>query len=461
MKKIVTLVFLAVTGITAAQTSWPNSENLMLPGGKNALLGLRNNRSLNISTNDSVRVIIDSLGKIKIPGFAFEPSVVGEIRQVYINQYGYLSKIGDSSPGVAGVVCGTGQTPWKLGGNTVSGLLNSNLIGPCNADFVLQGNGVKSLFLTADGRVGVGEGNLPAGAGAVLDISDPVTPGNPSTTRDHMKIFGDYEGRVATSHNMNLMYNGDFSITEGNTVGTNERFTINQSTGLVSIWNNASIGGNSSVMGNSSTSGNSTTGGNSLVSGKIGAGTSSPLGRIHAFDLNNCSIIAQTNSGPAGIWAINGSNSYGLHTSVDGIGHLVTDIVSANPTNILNFSAGHVWINSRPTSAHTDYAFAVGGKIVAQSIYVTLNCTWADYVFDKNYKLPKLSDVESYYKANKHLPEIPTAKEVEEMGIDVAGMNTLLLKKVEELTIYMVELNKKVESLEAENKMLTGKGNHK
>jgi hypothetical protein len=97
-------------------------------------------------------------------------------------------------------------------------------------------------------------------------------------------------------------------------------------------------------------------------------------------------------------------------------------------------------------SAHSDAMLSVDGKIVSKSIYVTQN-NWADYVFEENYKLPDLLEVEKYYKANKHLPEIPSEKEIKENGIDIGEMNKLLLKKIEELTILMVEQQKEINAL--------------
>lgn len=105
---------------------------------------------------------------------------------------------------------------------------------------------------------------------------------------------------------------------------------------------------------------------------------------------------------------------------------------------------------------HTDSKLSVDGKLVAKSIYVTL-LGWADYVFDKNYKLPNLSEVEKFYKENKHLPEIPSEKEVAENGIDVGEMNKLLLKKVEELTLYVVEQQKVSERQQIEIEKLKEK----
>jgi hypothetical protein len=94
----------------------------------------------------------------------------------------------------------------------------------------------------------------------------------------------------------------------------------------------------------------------------------------------------------------------------------------------------------------SDYLLSVNGKGVFKEIYVT-NSYWADFVFANDYKLPSLHDVETYYKENKHLPEIPSAKEVEANGYSVGEMNKLLLQKIEELTIYLVDQQKEIEVL--------------
>jgi len=73
---------------------------------------------------------------------------------------------------------------------------------------------------------------------------------------------------------------------------------------------------------------------------------------------------------------------------------------------------------------------------------------WSDYVFNPEYKLKSLSEIDSYIKENRHLPDVPTANEVIEHGIDVAQMNAILLKKVEELTLLMINQNKTIGLLE-------------
>ncbi|MCE7990557.1 MAG: hypothetical protein HEP71_01200 [Roseivirga sp.] len=96
------------------------------------------------------------------------------------------------------------------------------------------------------------------------------------------------------------------------------------------------------------------------------------------------------------------------------------------------------------------------GKIESTKVRVstTPQGGWPDYVFEPEFKLRPLSEVEAFVKDNKHLPEVPSAKEVEANGIDLGNMDATLLKKVEELTLYMIEMDKKLKKLEEENQEL-------
>lgn len=75
--------------------------------------------------------------------------------------------------------------------------------------------------------------------------------------------------------------------------------------------------------------------------------------------------------------------------------------------------------------------------------------TWADYVFESDYSLRSLSDLEQFIKVEKHLPNVPSQKEVLEDGIDLGQMNIVLLEKVEELTLYLIDQNKQLEEQKA------------
>ncbi len=91
----------------------------------------------------------------------------------------------------------------------------------------------------------------------------------------------------------------------------------------------------------------------------------------------------------------------------------------------------------------------VNGSIRAQAVKVSAE-GWPDYVFEPSYKLPDLQVTEQFIKENKHLPEIPSAKEVQSNGIELGQMNALLLKKIEELTLHLIQLSKKVDEQQAQ-----------
>ncbi len=97
-----------------------------------------------------------------------------------------------------------------------------------------------------------------------------------------------------------------------------------------------------------------------------------------------------------------------------------------------------------------DSRLTVKGVIHSEEVKVDLNVPGPDYVFEEDYNLLSLSELEAYIRQNKHLPEIPSSKEMQENGIHLKEMNLLLLKKVEELTLYLIEANKEIDSLRKE-----------
>ncbi len=94
----------------------------------------------------------------------------------------------------------------------------------------------------------------------------------------------------------------------------------------------------------------------------------------------------------------------------------------------------------------------VNGTIRATEVKVATG--WADFVFESDYNLNSLEEVDTYIQQNGHLPEIPTAKEVEENGISLGEMNAKLLQKIEELTLYTIEQQKEIEELKRQNEQL-------
>ena len=134
--------------------------------------------------------------------------------------------------------------------------------------------------------------------------------------------------------------------------------------------------------------------------------------------------------------------------------------IYTNNTSRLNVGAdGTITIGNVTIPAGNPYKLYVESGILTEKVKIALKTTtdWSDYVFAKGYRLAPLEEVERFISGHGRLPEAPSAKEVVKEGIDVAKTEALLLKKVEELTLYLIEMNKKIEKIEAENKILQDK----
>jgi hypothetical protein len=105
-----------------------------------------------------------------------------------------------------------------------------------------------------------------------------------------------------------------------------------------------------------------------------------------------------------------------------------------------------VTIGNRNNGPHSDAELHVNGKIAARRVIVTAH-NWSDYVFEDGYQLRDIQELDDFIKENGHLPNIPSTNDVKESGIDVADMNRLLLEKIEELSLYVIDLQKQIDDL--------------
>lgn len=139
-----------------------------------------------------------------------------------------------------------------------------------------------------------------------------------------------------------------------------------------------------------------------------------------------------------------------------------------NGNRVVNMNSSNIWFKSNTTdtngkiyigtnasypSTTGNYRLFVEGGILTEKVKVSLrsSANWADYVFEDNYKLMPLKEVASFVNANKHLPGVDSAKDLAENGLDLASMQSKQMEKIEELTLYIIEQDKK---LEAQNKAL-------
>lgn len=258
-------------------------------------------------------------------------------------------------------------------------------------------------------------------AGAVTSTTNAVGIGTTTPTLGKLQITG-------TADLLSL--NSDGGVAQFNAYSNSDFRIIQRSNAILTFWTNTAERLRVDQIGN------------------VGIGTTSPMGKLHVSAGN---IVVDTVN-----WYCS-RNSSGLVAPIMGInkntvyvgdlfGNLNNSLVfRANGSNqMVLSSAGNVSIG---TNDPMGYKLAVNGTAIATSMTVKLNANWPDYVFKSSYQLSPLKDIEGYINRNHHLPEIPSAEEISEKGQNLGEMNQLLLKKVEELTLYLIEFKKDNEEL--------------
>ena len=146
-------------------------------------------------------------------------------------------------------------------------------------------------------------------------------------------------------------------------------------------------------------------------------------------------------------------------TLQDNLGnHIASQNLNLNGYRIINTgNNGGIFINTNNNvgigTLNPIHELSVNGTIQAKELIVTtLAADWPDFVFDPEYKLTSLHELDKYIESEKHLPGVPSANEISERGIKVGEMNAILLQKVEELTLYVIELQKQIDELKGDKK---------
>ncbi len=302
-----------------------------------------------------------------------------------------------------------------------------------------------------------GSQNTVTGAYAAHDCAI----GNGIAAFGYSALFNNIDGNSNSAFGSRALY---ASITGGNNTAVGFEALADQNDGNF----NTAIGSQADVSTN--TLSNATAIGyralvsqsNSLVLGSIdavngatentsvGIGTTAPLGRLQ--------VKKGTYTGSTVIFeGTNLSSSFhngaGEDTYIRG-GKSTSTVFINDMMAVKSSGGGTVVIGSNATPA-AGYMLSIRGKLMCEEMKVQLQGLWPDYVFRSGYNLLPLQGVEEFIKLNNHLPGMPSAADVEKSnGFHVGEMQTLLLKKIEELTLYIIEQNRSVEKLKQENKEL-------
>jgi hypothetical protein len=176
-----------------------------------------------------------------------------------------------------------------------------------------------------------------------------------------------------------------------------------------------------------------------LLNGNVGIGGINPASKLEVTTADASYGIVHTN-GTVKIGTYVGANGGWFGTQTFHPLYFFTNNGNAQMTVLPNGNVGIGTISP-------GYKLSVNGSVQTKEVRVETG--WADYVFDDNYKLPSLSDVQKYISVNKHLQDIPPADDIQKNGLAVGAVQTKMMQKIEELTLYIIDLQKQIDHLKA------------
>lgn len=470
-KRILTLVaLLTLVNFSKAQHDLWSTTRINQPEEYTAELGTQNARSLYFITNDTIRMMLKGLGgKLNVKSLSNNELAENTKRFLFVDNDGNISA--DGLPANNGIVCGQGTTPWTLGGNSIPlATTNANIIGHCNnTDFILQANSKRAIILSPNGKLSIGEDNYNTNPTADLDISEKVA----GSTRHRLRFYGNANGAIEASSNLNLMYTDEFMIRDNTYSATSWRSVFNiDNNGLVGIGDN--LGGG--VLGakltvkartnwedgifvdmnddvtdaflvyNSTTSKTNysvKTNGNTVIGDKTGTMNLNAKLIVNNTLANGNGIISRTNSNINRAFSVYNTNNNDETFFVQGNGY--TEMKIYSPAGMPNNRA----LTIKDMSNNRDlFVVKSNGVVYAREIEVTNATTFPDYVFDANYQLKPIKEVAEFIATNKHLPGFEKGEHYEKNNIN---LNQLLIKqqeKIEELMLYIIQLEKRIDGLD-------------
>jgi hypothetical protein len=346
-----------------------------------------------------------------------------------------LESFNETSTGTYNTAFGTRTLTFNTTGydNTALGVLslNKNTTGLWNT-----GLGRNTLAFNIDGNF-----NTATGVNAMLyNIS-----GSSNTAAGTASL------RSNTTGSFNCGF-GPSSLFNNTTGNYNSSFGYNSNTSVNNLNNATAIGANAYVSQSNSLILGSISGVNSATDNvNVGIGTTAPTAQLHTTGTVKLAGLAINATAPRVLVSdVDGNIGFKDAATIGGSASQWT-----TGTNNISYSTGLVLIGTaiNPSPADAGLKLAVSGSINAKKVKVT-QLGWADYVFAPNYKLPTLTEVEKFIQANKHLPSVLSAAEVEKNGIDLGDNQATLLQKIEELTLYAIDANKKIEQQQAQINLL-------
>lgn len=186
-----------------------------------------------------------------------------------------------------------------------------------------------------------------------------------------------------------------------------------------------------------------------LPNGSVGIGTTTPSNALELVtDENTIAIVKTTSTNNSAGIRLQGrrpnSNNYSSHSiNTEGTGHYTLTVNADEVLRLKTNGRDALVVNDVQNigigTSSAGEKLEVNGKIRSKEIIVEAE-SWPDYVFEADYELMSIAELEQFIKENKHLPEVPNAKQIMNEGAHLGEINTLLLKKIEELTLHTISI---------------------
>lgn len=444
-KLIMQTIFLTTAMQAVAQTgnNVKTDGNVLNPGDK---IGSTNNENVSFMTNGQTHTILKKNGDLRLLSFDN-----GHNGLVLNNTNGVFSKI-SLTGSAADVFTGNGTfapissfTGWTLSGSTLSTTHNVEING--TALFTGKARFARIAPMPGDSLIRFGDSTV------YLDHTNnriyATTSGVPALPAG----LGIGSSTVTTScaECVAIGSNSEINNQQGITMGTYLKSTNTRSITIGSGYNTTHLVNNianSLMVGFNSNVPTLYIGPGSGLNtmGKVGIGTTSPTGDFQLLKSSAASLyISSSGASNARLYVTNSAQAYTFGVNSTGIGEITN-----GTTPIISFAHGNVGIGTQCLPYGYGFKLSVDGKIVCEEVKVKMSngsgC-WPDYVFDKDYVLTSLDELEAQIMNEKHLPGFKSAREIENDGLELAETIRLQQQKIEELTLYVIELNKKLEGM--------------
>jgi len=353
---------------------------------------------------------------------------------------------------------------WRLDGNAGTAISKPHFIGTIDMmGLAFRTNNVEHMRITSTGDVGIGI-DIPLAKLHV--VGDVIIDGL-------LSLSGDLDLGGNLSVGGNTVLDGTLGVGGNTSLGADLSVAGNSSLmGALSVGGTSAFGDDVGIIGNLDVSGGVTTSAFTMPSGASNGYVllSDALGNATWMSPD---VFAQTLTWNAGSnqLSISSGNTVNLSDLLQTISlNQATNTLSVSEggsVNLDNYDNG--WAYGSGTDLYytgdvaigantyaTGFKLSVDGKIACEEVLVDLSGNWPDYVFAPMYQLMTLDALATYIKQEKHLPGIPTAREVEENGIEIGEMQRLMMEKIEELTLYVIQQQETINALQVEIESIKG-----